>query len=127
MSTKVAVISSRAFKERLTKLAQQITDIELDFYIYKHPAQTPTLLKSVKPCDVLFITGTLPYLYSKPMLENWPIPWTYLKQDEFAVSNTLPIMPFPYIVYPSMSWTVALLKMYYSILIINMQLPSFMK
>ena len=89
MSTKVAVISSRAFKERLTKLAQQITDIELDFYIYKHPAQTPTLLKSVKPCDVLFITGTLPYLYSKPMLENWPIPWTYLKQDEFAVSNTL--------------------------------------
>ena len=89
MFTKVAVISSRAFKERLTKLAQQITDIELDFYIYKHPAQTPTLLKSVKPCDVLFITGTLPYLYSKPMLENWPIPWTYLKQDEFAVSNTL--------------------------------------
>lgn len=89
MSTKVAVISSRAFKERLTKLAQQITDIELDFYIYKHPAQTPTLLKSVKPCDVLFITGTLPYLYSKPMLENWPIPWTYLKQDEFSVSNTL--------------------------------------
>lgn len=89
MSTKVAVISSRAFKERLTKLAQQITDIELDFYIYEHPAQTPNLLKSVKPCDVLFITGTLPYLYSKPMLENWPIPWTYLKQDEFAISNTL--------------------------------------
>lgn len=89
MSTKVAVISSRAFKKRLTTLAQQITDIELDFYIYDHPAQTPNLLKSVKPCDVLFITGTLPYLYSKPMLENWPIPWTYLKQDEFAVSNTL--------------------------------------
>ena len=46
MSTKVAVISSRAFKERLTKLAQQMTDIELDFYIYKHPAQTPNLKAS---------------------------------------------------------------------------------
>ncbi|MBM7701121.1 hypothetical protein [Kurthia huakuii] len=89
MPTKVAVISSRAFKERLTKLGRHVMDVELDFYIYEHPAQTPTLLKSVKPCDVLFITGTLPYLYSKPMLENWPIPWTYLKQDEFAVSNTL--------------------------------------
>ncbi|WP_010287290.1 hypothetical protein [Kurthia massiliensis] len=89
MSTKVAVISSHAFQHRLSKLAEQIDDVELDFYIYEQPSEAPLLLKQVKPCDVLFITGTLPYLYSKPMLDKWPIPWTYLKQDEFAVSNTL--------------------------------------
>ena len=89
MSTKVAVISSHAFQHRLIKLAEQVADVELDFYIYEQPSEAPQLLKHVKPCDVLFITGTLPYLYSKPMLDKWPIPWTYLKQDEFAVSNTL--------------------------------------
>ena len=89
MSIKVAVISSEAFHQRLLKLAKQVRGIELDFYIYKHPSEAPKLLKEVKSCDVLFITGTLPYLYSKPILDNWPIPWTYLKQDEFAIANTL--------------------------------------
>ncbi|WP_010302880.1 helix-turn-helix domain-containing protein [Kurthia senegalensis] len=89
MSTKVAVISSKAFQQRLLKIAEQVRDIELDFYIYGHPSEAPELLKEVKSCDVLFITGTLPYLYSKPILDKWPIPWTYLKQDEFAIANTL--------------------------------------
>lgn len=89
MPTKIAVISSLAFKDRLIRIAQDVENIQLEFYIYKSPDETPKLMKQIKPCDVLLLSGTLPYLYAKPLLTNWPIPWTYLKQDEFAISTSI--------------------------------------
>lgn len=89
MSTKIAVISSLAFKDRLISISQEVENIQLEFYIYKTPDETPKLMKEIKPCDVLLLSGTLPYLYAKPLLTNWPIPWTYLKQDEFAISTSI--------------------------------------
>ncbi len=89
MSTKIAVISSLAFRDRLLSIAQEVENIQLEFYIYKSPDETPKLMKQVKPCDVLLLSGTLPYLYAKPLLANWPIPWTYLQQDEFAISTSI--------------------------------------
>ena len=89
MPTKIAVISSLAFKDRLISISQEVENIQLEFYIYNTPDETPKLMKTIKPCDVLLFSGTLPYLYAKPLLTNWPIPWTYLKQDEFAISTSI--------------------------------------
>lgn len=89
MSTKIAVICSKAFMNRLNIISHEVPHIQLDFYIYNSPEETPNLMKQVKPCDVLLLAGTLPYLYAKHLLQQWPIPWTYIKQDETMISTTI--------------------------------------
>ncbi|MGE7623747.1 hypothetical protein ACQKMD_11985 [Viridibacillus sp. NPDC096237] len=89
MSTKIAVICSKAFMNRLNIISHEMPHIQLDFYIYNSPEEAPNLMKQVKPCDVLLLAGTLPYLYAKHLLQQWPIPWTYIKQDETMISTTI--------------------------------------
>lgn len=89
LSTKIAVICSHAFKKRISSIAQNIENIQIEFYLYQHPSDAPTLLKQIKPCDALLFGGTLPYLYAQSSLETLPIPWNYLKQDEMTISTTL--------------------------------------
>ncbi|QDQ00372.1 hypothetical protein FOH38_07545 [Lysinibacillus fusiformis] len=89
MSTKIAVLCSKAFKKRILSIAQNIDDIQLEFYLYNQPTDAPSMLKQIKPCDALLIGGTLPYLHAQSLLEKFPIPWNYIKQDETAISTTL--------------------------------------
>ncbi|MGE6513811.1 hypothetical protein [Lysinibacillus sphaericus] len=89
MSTKIAVLCSKAFKKRILSIAQNIEDVQLEFYLYDQPSDAPTLLKQIKPCDALLLGGTLPYLHAQSLLETLPIPWNYIKQDETAISTTL--------------------------------------
>ncbi|WP_107948413.1 hypothetical protein [Lysinibacillus parviboronicapiens] len=89
MSTKIAVLCSEAFKKRILSIAHNIDDIQLEFYLYNQPADAPTLLKQIKPCDALLLGGTLPYLHVQSLLKTLPIPWNYMKQDETAISTTL--------------------------------------
>ena len=37
MSTKIAIICSKAFMTRIISIAQNIADIQLEFYLYSHP------------------------------------------------------------------------------------------
>ncbi|MDM5231526.1 hypothetical protein [Lysinibacillus pakistanensis] len=89
MSTKIAVICSKAFMKRITSIAQNIKNIQLEFYPYSHPEEAPILLKQIRPCDALLLGGTLPYLHAQSSLSEIPIPWNYIKQDETAISTTL--------------------------------------
>jgi len=89
MSTKIAVICSKAFMKRIISIAQNIENIQLKFYPYSHPEEAPILLKQIRPCDALFLGGTLPYLHAQSSLSEIPIPWNYIKQDETAISTTL--------------------------------------
>ncbi len=89
MSTKIAVICSKAFIKRIISIAQNIENIQLEFYPYNQPAEAPALLKQIKPCDALLLGGTLPYLHAQSSLPEIPIPWNYIKQDETAISTTL--------------------------------------
>ncbi len=89
VSTKIAIICSKAFKNRILSIAQNIEDIQLEFYLYDQPADAPNLLRNIKPCDALLLGGTLPYLHAQTLLETLPIPWNYIKQDETAISTTL--------------------------------------
>lgn len=89
MSTKIAIICSKAFMKRIISIAQNIADIQLEFYLYSHPSEAPTLMKQIKPCDAILFGGTLPYLHTQSLLSEVPIPWNYIKQDETTISTTL--------------------------------------
>ncbi|MFJ5766219.1 hypothetical protein ACIP9C_12665 [Lysinibacillus sp. NPDC093210] len=89
LSTKIAIICSKAFKNRIISIAQNIENIQLEFYLYNQPSDAPSLLKQIKPCDALLFGGTLPYLHAQTSLATLPIPWNYLKQDEMTISTTL--------------------------------------
>ena len=89
MPIKIAVICSKAFKNRILSIAQNMDDIQLEFTLYNQPSDVPMLLKQIKPCDALLLGGTLPYLHAQSLLETLPIPWNYIKQDETAISTTL--------------------------------------
>ncbi|MGE7696770.1 hypothetical protein ACQKNC_22255 [Lysinibacillus sp. NPDC094177] len=89
MSTKIAVICSKAFMKRINSIAQNIENIQIDFYLYNQPTEAPVLLKEIKPCDALLFGGALPYLHAQSVLSELPIPWNYIKQDETAISTTL--------------------------------------
>ena len=67
--------------ETLLPIAHKIEEIEIDPYIYLHPAESSELLKRLKPCDFIFFSGALPYYMAKEIREQLRIPSTYLQQD----------------------------------------------
>ncbi|MEH7525258.1 HTH domain-containing protein [Bacillus sp. JJ1503] len=89
MQTKIAVIGSAEFFEQIQSVSEQVPNIELEGYIYKQPQEAEYLIKQIKPCDVVFLSGTLPYLFSQKYHEQLPIPILYLAQDEMTVASTL--------------------------------------
>lgn len=89
MQTKIAVICSASFQEVLEAIVPSTSPFLLDYYTYSVPEETPHLLKKLKSCDVVLLSGTLPYLYAKDFLDDLTVPWMYLKQDESSIATTL--------------------------------------
>lgn len=89
MQTRIAVISSAEFFDRIQSVSHHVPNIELEGYIYQQPQEATELIKQIKPCDVVFLSGTLPYLFSKKHHEKLPIPVLYMAQDEMTVASTL--------------------------------------
>ena len=46
-------------------------------------------MNQLKPCDVVFFSGALPYYFSKKEREQLPVPTLYLAQDELTISSSL--------------------------------------
>jgi hypothetical protein len=89
LATKIAVIGSREFFTKLLTVALQVPDITIEPYIYQQPQEAAELVRNIKPCDVLFFSGALPYYFSKKHLEDLTIPTLILTQDEIAVASSL--------------------------------------
>ncbi|KAB2336119.1 helix-turn-helix domain-containing protein [Cytobacillus depressus] len=89
MQTRIAIIGSAEFFDRIQSVSHQVSNIELDGYIYQNPQEASQLLKQIKPCDVIFLSGTLPYLFTKKLHDQLPIPVVYLAQDEMTIASTL--------------------------------------
>lgn len=89
MQTRIAVLGSENFINRLKLFEQEIPSIRLDYYQYHTPKEAKELLKNIKPCDAVFFSGSLPYLYAKQEREMLPVPSYYLKQDGTSVATTL--------------------------------------
>ncbi|TKI85840.1 transcriptional regulator, partial [Bacillus mycoides] len=89
MMIKIAVVGSKEFMENLLPIAHKLEEIEIDPYIYLHPAESSELLKRLKPCDAIFFSGALPYYMAKEIREQLPIPSVYLQQDETTVASSL--------------------------------------
>lgn len=89
MMIKIAVVGSKEFIKNLLPIAHKLEEIEIDPYIYLHPAESSELLKRLKPCDAIFFSGALPYYMAKEIREQLRIPSTYLQQDETTVASSL--------------------------------------
>ncbi|MGR4031311.1 transcriptional regulator, partial [Bacillus sp. ZZQ-131] len=89
MMIKIAVVGSKEFMDNLFPIAQKLEGIEIDPYIYLHPAESSELLKCLKPCDVIFFSGALPYYMAKEIREQLRIPSIYLQQDETTVASSI--------------------------------------
>ncbi|HHT7188213.1 TPA: transcriptional regulator [Bacillus cereus] len=89
MIIKIAVVGSKEFMENLLPIAHKLEEIEIDPYIYLHPAESSEILKRLKPCDVIFFSGALPYYMAKEIRGQLRIPSTYLQQDETTVASSL--------------------------------------
>lgn len=89
MATKIAVIGSREFIAKILTVAVQVPDIKIEPYIYQQPQEAAELVRNLKPCDVIFFSGALPYYLSKKHLENLTLPTLILTQDEIAIAASL--------------------------------------
>lgn len=89
MVTKIAVIGSKNFMKQLLGVAHEIEEIEIEPYMYSHPKESLEIIKHLKPCDVIFFSGAIPYYISKDMIEQLRIPNLYLQQDETALASSL--------------------------------------
>lgn len=89
MATKIAVIGSHEFINRIETVSPLVADIEIDPYIYQKPQDASGLVRKMKPCDVILFSGALPYYFSEKDRENLPIPAVYLATDEMAIASSL--------------------------------------
>ncbi|MEE3951693.1 transcriptional regulator [Peribacillus frigoritolerans] len=89
MNTRIAVIGSTEFIERIESITSEIAEIDFEAYVYEKPTEAGMLVKTVKPCDAVLFSGALPYYFSKEYHEHLPIPAFYLAQDEMSVTSSL--------------------------------------
>jgi hypothetical protein len=88
MKSIIAIIGSSEFIDRVYSVAHHISNIEIMPYIYKEPQDAVNIVKNMKPCDVVFFSGALPYYFTKAEREQLHIPSLYLAQDEMAVTSS---------------------------------------
>lgn len=89
MVIRIAVLGSSKFIERLMQFEQELPSIRMDYYIYNTPMEAKDIVPTIKPCDAVFFSGSLPYIYAKEVREKLPVPSHYLRQDETAITTTL--------------------------------------
>lgn len=89
MIIKIAIIGSKDFCLRTKQIMSFRSDVELEYYQYTEPQEALTIIHSLKPCDAILFSGSLPYTYAKTSIQNLAIPIHYLKQDETAIAVTL--------------------------------------
>lgn len=89
MVIRIAVLGSANFIDRIKEFEDELFSTRLDYYIYQSPVDATEIVKNIKPCDVVFFSGSLPYIFAKEAVEKLPIPTHYLKQDETVITTTL--------------------------------------
>lgn len=90
MKTKIALIGSREFIERVeTSIPYDLNSIELVPYMYDEPQEASTLMKNLTPCDAVLFSGALPYFFSQQEWRTLSVPVLYLEQDETALVTSL--------------------------------------
>ncbi|GIN90283.1 hypothetical protein J22TS1_13340 [Siminovitchia terrae] len=89
MATKIAVIGPADFMHNITLLAEQIKDVEIVPYIYSQPEESDAITRNLKPCDIVFYSGGLPYHFSVEARKHLTIPSLYMEQDEMTIAVSL--------------------------------------
>ncbi|WP_419960588.1 transcriptional regulator [Psychrobacillus sp. BM2] len=89
MFTRIAVLGSATFIDRLRSFEHELPSTRLDYYTYNIPSDAKGIVSTIKPCDAVLFSGSFPYYYAKDSIEKLPIPSFYLKQDESVLTTTL--------------------------------------
>ena len=89
MLTRIAVLGSTNFIDRLRSFEQDLPSIRLDYYTYNIPSDAKDIVSIIKPCDAVFFSGSFPFYYAEDSIAKLPIPSFYLKQDESVITTTL--------------------------------------
>lgn len=89
MTIKIAAFGSEQFLNRLVTLAENVTDLTVVPYVYRHPEETPLILKQATDCDVLLFTGMLPYFFAKQTIREVDIPAVSIPFHETMVTLSL--------------------------------------
>lgn len=79
----------RRFLDTVLSVTPHIQGIEIEPYVYHRPQEAAKLVEHLKPCDVVFFSGTLPFYFLKEARKHLPIPTLYFEQDEAAVASSL--------------------------------------
>lgn len=89
MLTRIAVIGSTNFIERLRNFEHELPTIRLYYYKYNIPSDAKEIVSLIKPCDAVFFSGSFPFIYATESIKKLPVPSFYLQQDENAIMTTL--------------------------------------
>ena len=89
MLTRIAVIGSTNFIERLQNFEHELPTIRLYYYTYNIPSDAKEIVSLVKPCDAVFFSGSFPFIYATESIKKLPVPSFYLQQDENTIMTTL--------------------------------------
>jgi len=89
MVTRIAVLGSAPFIERLRSFEHELPSIRLDYYTYNIPSDAKNIVSNIKPCDAIFFSGSFPFNFAQDSILKLPIPSFYLKQDERIINTTL--------------------------------------
>ena len=89
MPIKIAFISSKAYKNYISSISQNLDDIQLEFFIYEEPEDAITLLPAAQNADAIIVGGLLPFQQIQPLVPQLSVPCHYMAQDETAVATTL--------------------------------------
>jgi len=89
MLTRIAVLGSTTFIERLRSFEHEFLTTRLDYYTYNTPSDAKDIVQTIKPCDAVFFSGSFPFIYATESIKKLPVPSFYLQQDESAIMSTL--------------------------------------
>ncbi|MHC8517488.1 HTH domain-containing protein [Sporosarcina sp. ITBMC105] len=89
MRIKIAIIGSEHFCSHVLQLVKENDDMAIECHIYDEPQEAATIIQTIKPCDAIVFSGSLPYLYAQKAVQQFAVPAIFLQQDETAISTTL--------------------------------------
>lgn len=88
MKVTIALIGSQEFCRQAASIKLP-HNIRIDYYQYDRPSDAPCLLQTMKPCQAILFSGSLPYEASKQVLQTISIPAFYIQQNEHTIAVTL--------------------------------------
>lgn len=85
MKMKIGVFGRKESIERLQRYTEADPDLEIIPFVFKNAREAKSLVDHTYMCDIYLFIGTLPYLYSKKVIEKKRLPTICVDFDEYMI------------------------------------------